>query len=615
MKLRYYQINVLNELRDSIKKGAKAPLLVLPTGSGKTVIFSELAKELVSLNKKVLIVVHRRELVKQACQKLDFINQTYGIIASGFKPDIEKNLQVASVYTLFRKVVSEKDFFIPDIIIFDEAHHVAAGTWIKIIERYKEAVKVGVTATPIRKDGKPLGKFFDKLIQGVQVEELVSNNYLCEHKVFAGTQIPDLSNLKVRRGDYQAKDLEKIMDKPIIIGDAVQQYKKHLLGKPAIAFCVDIAHAKKVHKKFIEKNINAELLTGEMSMQDRDQVLNNLKNNKTQVVISVDVISEGTDLPCVSGAILLRPTQSKALYIQQVGRVLRPEKNKVAVVLDHVGNTYRHDFIDIRRNWKLNFDVEQEKKIGKSIYITCKNCNFIFKQQKACPNCGLELTKKELITIEGELKELKRHENNQPITITEGYKKSKYAKQSFNNKTKTTLTKLLDTKKIINNRYVSVKKYGETLNVFIGDNLVFYAGQNKQEYCIVLAIFNERLHNRHTFTKFIVLTANGVEILGDVWRTTAPNFKHGEKVRDKIRSFKNDKNLLDNFITLARNANFKTGYNTDWIYRNYFAHKLIKYLKKYQEAEDLYMNKRQQLKKIYQKQKSEVIPPYDDPLW
>ena len=116
-------------------------------------------------------------------------------------------LQVASVYTLYRNIEREK--FVPDIIIFDEAHHIAASTWLKIVKRYKDATKVGVTATPIRLDNKPLGKFFNVLISDVQTSDLVSKGYLCNHKVFAGAKQPDLTGCRLKRGEYQKKDLKK----------------------------------------------------------------------------------------------------------------------------------------------------------------------------------------------------------------------------------------------------------------------------------------------------------------------------------------------------------------------------------------------------------------------
>ena len=494
MKLRDYQIEVLDHLRTSLKQGAKAPLLVLPTGAGKTVIFSELAKDFVSQDKNVLILVHRRELVKQACEKLDLVDVDYGVIASGFDSNEDSSLQVASVYTLWRRIAANKDTFVPDVIIFDEAHHVAAGTWTTIVDKYKKALRVGVTATPIRLDNRPLGKFFDRLINGVQVDHLVSKGYLCDHKVFAGAELPDLSKLKERRGDYQAKDLKEVMDQPVIIGDAVHQYKKHLSNKPAIAFCVDIAHATKVLQQFKKEGVKAELLTGSMKLDERDNVLNRLRSHKTHVVVSVDVISEGTDLPCVSGAILLRPTKSQALYMQQVGRILRPEKNKTAIVLDHVGNTYRHDFIDIERNWKLEFDHEEIKRLPKPVFITCKNCGFVYKPQTSCPNCGIKVSKKELLAIEGELKELKRREEKQPTTIKEQYPFSHYAKKKFHDKNKAFFRELNKKSKIV---------FENDNQLLVGDNITYYNGHNEQKYGIVIAFVDLGLQDKYEYYKVV----------------------------------------------------------------------------------------------------------------
>ena len=650
MQLRDYQIEVLDHLRTSLKQGAKAPLLVLPTGAGKTVIFAELAKDFVNQGKKVLILVHRRELVKQACEKLDLINVSYGIIAAGFEPNADYGLQVASVYTLYRKIASDKDSFIPDVIIFDEAHHVAAGTWTTIINKYKTAIRVGVTATPIRLDNRPLGKFFDRLINGVQVNHLVSKGYLCDHKVFAGAELPDLSNLKERRGDYQAKDLKKVMDKPVIIGDAVYQYKKHLLNKPTIAFCVDIAHAIKVLNKFKKEGVKAELLTGSMKLYERDNVLDRLRSNKTHVVVSVDVISEGTDLPCVSGAILLRPTKSQALYMQQVGRILRPERNKTAIVLDHVGNTYRHDFIDIERNWKLDFDHEEIKKLPKPLFMTCKNCGFVYKPQKSCPNCGLKVCKEELLAIEGELKELKRKEAKQPDTIKEQYVFSHYAKKRFHDKNKLFFREINKKSEIV------FKNDNELL---LGDNITYYTGLNEQKYGILIGFVNlgykrkieyykvvpkipeqlvragfnymcpeivkegvelsklqekglyklgkrnqpfvyleaelkfveiqklyletksKNLGMHHAGHNLLLLTNEGLILYETEYRNI--NFKHGAKVKEKIRKLPFFNYKIDGFIDIARQSNFNVGYNEDWIYRNFYARKLIKELKKYQK--------------------------------
>ena len=678
MQLREYQTTALEQIRSSLEKGYKAPLLVLPTGAGKTVIFSELANDFVRKGQKVLILVHRRELIKQACQKLDQINVNYGVISSGFARADQHNLQVASVYTLYRNL--KKELFKPDIIIFDEAHHVAAGTWIKIVEKYNQALKIGVTATPIRLDNKPLGKYFDYLIKGVQVQELVRKKYLCEHKVFAGNVQPDLSKLKIKRGDFQKKDLKEVMDQPFIIGDAVEQYKKHLLGKPAIAFCVDINHAKKVHAQFISEGVKSEVLTGEMHINQRDEVLDKLRHRQIDVVVSVDVISEGTDLPCVSGAILLRPTNSEALYMQQIGRILRPEKGKTAIVLDHVGNTYRHDFIDVEKNWVLEQEEDEGvKEKGKPIIITCKQCNFVFKQQKACPNCGNEITKKQLVILEGQLQELKRQREKDPYTIKRKYRSSKYNQnKQFHNKNLKDLESISLKGHIsfeVNIEWTSKtgRYHNDDKKVVVGDNIIYYLGHNQQRYGIVLGFIddgyetnyihpyvvppieykefqysfpdkvkeamnfgtlqdiksNEEYFNKIIFqgkssqpyiyiesTKYkhekikvyltkirqekgkihsgyglILLTDNGIEVYRPHNKSFEKsnrqvynfyeklvNFKQGTKVRQKMRKFKLDKFLLDNLIDICKKAHFNVGYNSDWVYRNYYARKLIKEL-------------------------------------
>ena len=507
---------------------------------------------------------------------------------------------------------------------------------------------MGVTATPIRLDNRPLGKFFDRLINGVQVNHLVSKGYLCDHKVFAGAKLPDLSKLKERRGDYQAKDLKEVMDQPVIIGDAVHQYKKHLSNKPAIAFCVDIAHATKVLQQFKKEGVKAELLTGSMKLDERDNVLSRLRSHKTHVVVSVDVISEGTDLPCVSGAILLRPTKSQALYMQQVGRILRPEKDKTAIVLDHVGNTYRHDFIDIERNWKLEFDHEEIKKLPKPVFITCKNCGFVYKPQKSCPNCGLKVSKKELIAIEGELKELKRQEGKQPITIKEQYVFSHYAKNLFHNKNKSFFRELNKKSKIV---------FENDNQLLVGDNITYYNGHNEQKYGVVIAFVDLGYRDRIEYYKVVPkipeqlvragfkyqcpeIVKEGVELselkvhgLNNKGKRSQPfvfleaelkfvgiqrlyletksrnlgkhhaghnllllteeglilyeteykniNFKHGAKVKEKIRKLPFFSYKIDGFIEIARQAHFNVGYNADWVYRNFYARKLIKELKKY----------------------------------
>ena len=411
MQLRSYQIKAIESLRYSFNtKGKKSPLLVMPTGAGKTVVFAAISKAISQNEKNVLILVHRRELIDQASKKLKNIGVNHGVIAAKYESS-QNNIQIASVQTLVRRLVTNS--FKPHYIIIDEAHHSAAGSWRKIIEHFKDAYKIGCTATPIRLDGRGLADYFDDLIKGPGVAKLIKDKYLAPFKVFAPPLKINLDKVKTLGGDYQKKELEKQIDSADIIGDAVQQYKKHADGLPAIAFCISIKHATDVCNKFKDAGYKAAIVHGEMKVDDRDKAIKGLGNGKIQILTSVDVISEGTDVPDVSAAILLRPTKSEGLYLQQVGRVLRPKPGKTAIILDHVNSTRTHGFVDDQREWSLHSQKKKKKKGEVAPHVeTCKKCFATYKPTPVCPVCGYQAENRErfIKQEEGELEELKRKE-------------------------------------------------------------------------------------------------------------------------------------------------------------------------------------------------------------
>ena len=203
------------------------------------------------------------------------------------------------------------------------------------------------------------------------------------------------------------------MNEYTIKGDIVAHWRKYASKLPTVVFCVNIEHAEAVVEKFNESNIKADIITGEMKTDDRDQVINDLSNGSTQVLVSVDVISEGFDLPQVSCAILLRPTKSEGLYMQQVGRILRPQKDKVAIVLDHVNNTREHGFVDDVRNWSLDAKPKSKRDNEQAPSVTvCENCFATYRPQRICPCCGFvkEKALRKINFEEAELIELKREE-------------------------------------------------------------------------------------------------------------------------------------------------------------------------------------------------------------
>ena len=408
MPLRPYQVKAIDMLRQTFMQGFMSACLVMPTGSGKTVVFAEIARSAAAKGRYILILVHRRELVNQASAKLTDAGVDHGIIAAGF-PASDHKVQVASVQTLVRRLTTTD--FKPDLIIIDEAHHAVAGSWEKITAQWGHARRIGVTATPSRLDGRGLGSHFETLVSGPSVEQLVNGGFLSPHRVFAPPILVDLSQVKTRAGDYANDQLSEAMDRPTITGSACATYRRLADGLPAIAFCCSVKHATSVCESFKAAGYRAKLVTGNMPMDERDEAISGLADGRTQVLCSVDVVSEGTDVPAVSAAILLRPTQSESLYLQQVGRILRPQNGKIAIVLDHVGSTSKHGFVDDRRDWSLDSKPKRQRKDEPAPSVRqCPKCFAAFKPQPECPCCGhiFQTKTRELSHKEGELHEMRR---------------------------------------------------------------------------------------------------------------------------------------------------------------------------------------------------------------
>lgn len=417
LKLREYQDNTVNNIRRSYQSGNKAPLAVLPTGGGKTIIFSYIAASAVAKGKKAWILVHRVELLRQTSEKLSWAGVRHGLVNPLYTPDLSAKCQVASVQTLVKRVDRYRQHIKPDLIIIDEAHHATASTYRQIIEAFPEAKVLGVTATPVRSDGKGLGALsgglFDDMVIGPQISELIAMGFLVKPIVYAPTERLDLSGIKIKMGDYDKKEVEVRVDKPTITGNAVAHYTKLCAGAPAVAFCVSISHAEHVAEEFRAAGYRAYAVDGSMDDGERKRILNGLANGSVQVVCSCDLISEGTDIPAIGCAILLRPTQSTGLYIQQVGRALRPcEGKEYAIILDHVGNVLTHGMPDDDREWSLDGEEKKKKKKKKQEATVrvkqCPNCYAMHNPMPVCPHCGhkYEVEAREIKQEDGELKQV-----------------------------------------------------------------------------------------------------------------------------------------------------------------------------------------------------------------
>jgi DNA repair protein RadD len=408
LNLRPYQQQAIDDLRAAFRNGAQAPLLVAPTGAGKTVIFSAIAAALAAKGRSGLVLVHRRELITQASRKLTEAGVAHGIIAAGMN-GANASIQVASVQTLIRRLhtVTEP----PDLIIIDEAHHAAAGSWQAIINYWPSVLRIGVTATPCRLDGKGLGNVFDTLIEGPSVQMLTSAGYLSPARIYAPPMVADLSGIKRRAGDYAIDQAADAMARPTVTGDAIKHYRTLAGDQQAIAFCCNVNHAVLVRDSFATVGISSELLLGNTA--DRDVVVERFATGETRILVTVDVVSEGFDIPAAGCAILLRPTQSLGLYLQQVGRVLRPAPGKKhAIILDHVGNVTRHGWPDDVRPWSLEHGAPRASGPAAPSVRTCPECFAAFKPAPICPCCGASCAApdRQLKQVEGELVELTKPE-------------------------------------------------------------------------------------------------------------------------------------------------------------------------------------------------------------
>ena len=394
LTLRKYQQQGVNSIRLEYMAGRNRVLYVLPTGGGKTVIFSYIAEQAAAKGNRICILVHRQELVSQTSQALHGLGVAHGIISAGYTMDLSHGVQVASVQTVARRLHQIPASFF-QLMIVDEAHHAVAGSWAKVLSWFSTAKVLGVTATPERLDGKGLADKFAAMIVGPDAAWLESQGFLAPARYFIppGMGI-DWNSLKHRGGDIDERDAARaIMATAQAVAGPVTQYQAHLAGSTAIAFCCTVEHAQLVARGFNEAGIPAAVLDGKLDRLTRRRRIQALTTGEIKVLTSCQVISEGTDVPSVGGCLLLRPTDSLSLYLQQVGRCLRPSPGKAhAVILDMVGNCAKHGFHTDPRDWSL--DGRKKRKASDAAPIReCPGCYAALPAAtKVCPECGHQFT-------------------------------------------------------------------------------------------------------------------------------------------------------------------------------------------------------------------------------
>lgn len=406
MQLRQYQKDIIEKTRVLMREGKKSILIQAPTGAGKTALTVDMLKSAAEKGKRSWFVNHRRELIKQSSAAFAKDTVHHGIVAANFQPDPRHMVQVCSIQTLVNRVKKIKG---PDFIVWDECHHVAAGSWEKIFNMFPDAFHVGLSATPKRLDGRGFKKYFKSMVHGPSVAWLIENNFLSSYKLYAPGGI-DTSKLHIKYGEFKQDELVSVVSRPSITGNAIHEYKRKCFDRRALGFAVSVEHSKYVVAQFNSVGIKAAHVDGETDSNLRDEILERFRAGEILVVFNCQLFGEGLDLPVVEGLIDLAPTMSLTATMQRWGRVLRifPGKEN-AMILDHAQNCMRHGLPDDEREWSLEDGDDTKKKsevVGVKICPKCLGAQAAYKSN--CSYCGFLFVPKprEVELLEGTLEEV-----------------------------------------------------------------------------------------------------------------------------------------------------------------------------------------------------------------
>lgn len=397
IKLRDYQEELVSDIKKSIRNGNRSIIVQSPPRSGKTVVMAHIAKGATDKKNHVLFFSHRKEINDQVVKtfKANAVNLAY--------------CTIGSVQSLVRKIDGLPP---PEIILVDEAHHIKAASYKKILEAFPKSLKLFFTGTPVRLNGQGFEELADDLIIGKSIKWLQEHGNIAPFKYYAPNLI-DLSKLKKSGGDFTQKSIDEAFKKAIY-GDVINHYIKLSKGKQAICYAHNVATAERVSDEFNQSGITSKVVHGKTPKKERDRLMKQFRDGEILVLVNVELFTEGVDLPDVTTCIMLRPTQSLSLFLQFAMRPLNPQTGKTAILIDHVGNYSRHGFPNEDRAWSLQGLSKKRSEYNTKGELTIKQCEDCFgcfdsSVTRTCPYCGHEpvLTERELENIkEIELQEI-----------------------------------------------------------------------------------------------------------------------------------------------------------------------------------------------------------------
>ena len=402
LRLRPYQLALVDNARRSVGAGNRRLLIVLPTGGGKTIVASEIVTGAVGKGNNVLFLVHRRELAFQARERFEAfgLGHQVGLIVAGEVSDLTQPIQIASIQTYIRRLqLDDPQFNVwyhrASVVVFDEAHCSIAPSFKSVLELYKDqAVILGLTATPCRNDGRGLGEIYQEIVSGAGIGDLTREGHLVP-MVYYAPHTPDLKKIKTVAGDYCKKELGAVMDRPKLVGDIYDNWARITPERQTIIFATNVKHSKHIQQEFERRGVSIEHLDAHTPNDQRAETLARLKRGETQVVTNCQILTEGFDFPGAGCIVIARPTKSLGLYLQMAGRGVRPFSGKKdCILIDHSGCVANHGFVDEpvcwsldgkKRAWKRPF----KKKAQKTV-LTCEMCWAAFNGPR-CPICGTEV--------------------------------------------------------------------------------------------------------------------------------------------------------------------------------------------------------------------------------
>jgi len=378
-------------LAETALRTKRAVLVVSPGASGKTVMIGVLARRWLRRGRRVLIVMHRRELVHQTrahLSRLGVRERDVGVVLAGAEHlrNRAARCQIASIQTLRRR----RERPPADLVIVDEAHHAMAESYLWLRKRYRAARHAGFTATPFRMDGKGLADVYDEMVTATKPSALLREGRIAEPIIYATPErfLPNVDSIRIVRGDYAVSELSRRVRKLEVVGNILTNWFKHARGKRTLVFTVTIAHSRDVVGRFRRRGVAAEHIDGTMSVPERERILNRFRAGHTTVLCNCMVLSEGFDIPACQAVVLARPSRSASLYLQQANRGLRYYRGRRPIILDHGRFLQAFGMPEADRHFSLS-DSKADRACRAAQVRICPKCSRVCAHAcRRCPECG-----------------------------------------------------------------------------------------------------------------------------------------------------------------------------------------------------------------------------------